>query len=208
MSTCTQTAGWKLAQEKSKETYRIQKELRIGDYMKSPKLCLTCNSVIPYGDRNVKKFCTRSCAATYNNANRKPVESHCIYCGNLITKHGKQYCTLECSQAHWLEIKVNKWKSGLFIRSEYIPDFIRNYMFTKYGNKCQLCGWGEIHPITGRIPLQIEHIDGDCTNHAETNLQLLCPNCHSLTPTYGALNKGKSTRFNRRLARENDRLGT
>jgi 5-methylcytosine-specific restriction endonuclease McrA len=112
------------------------------------------------------------------------------------------------NEAHWLEIKVNKWKSGLFIRSEYIPDFIRNYMFTKYGNKCQLCGWGEIHPITGRIPLQIEHIDGDCTNHAETNLQLLCPNCHSLTPTYGALNKGKSTRFNRRLARENDRLGT
>ena len=202
MSTCTLTTGWKLAQEKTKCTYRKQKDANVLNYMNAPKLCLSCNVVIPYDDHNVKKFCSRSCAATYNNTNRKPVESNCIYCGNKIVNHGKQYCTTSCSQAHWLSIKINNWKLGIFIHSEYIPDFIRNYLFVQYDSKCQLCGWGEVHPITHKVPLQIEHIDGDCTNHAEKNLQLLCPNCHSLTPTYGALNKGKSTRFNRRLARE------
>ena len=35
--------------------------------------------------------------------------------------------------------------------------------------------------------------DGDATNNSEDNLQLLCPNCHSLTENYGRLN-AKSTR--------------
>jgi predicted HNH restriction endonuclease len=46
-----------------------------------------------------------------------------------------------------------------------------------------------MHPITGNIPLQIHHIDGDATNNKEENLQLLCPNCHTLTENYGSLNK-------------------
>ena len=52
------------------------------------------------------------------------------------------------------------------------------------------CGWCEINPTSGKIPLEIEHIDGNYKNNTEENLILLCPNCHSLTPTYRALNKG------------------
>ena len=37
-----------------------------------------------------------------------------------------------------------------------------------------------------RIPLEIHHIDGDCTNNKMENLQLLCPNCHSLTSNFGS----------------------
>jgi 5-methylcytosine-specific restriction endonuclease McrA len=40
------------------------------------------------------------------------------------------------------------------------------------------------------MPLHIDHIDGDSENHNESNLTLLCPNCHSLTSTYGKLNNG------------------
>lgn len=60
-----------------------------------------------------------------------------------------------------------------------------------------LCGWNEVHTITGKVPIQMEHIDGNSTNNRLENLKLLCPNCHSLTPTYGALNKG-SGRKNRK----------
>ena len=70
-------------------------------------------------------------------------------------------------------------------------------MFRKYKNKCQLCGCGETNKFTNRIPLQIHHIDGDCTNNDESNLQLLCPNCHSLTSNFGSLNKN-SKRVDRR----------
>lgn len=41
--------------------------------------------------------------------------------------------------------------------------------------------------------MNVDHIDGDATNNSEDNLQLLCPNCHSLTENYGRLN-AKSTR--------------
>lgn len=49
--------------------------------------------------------------------------------------------------------------------------------------KCECCGivdWNG-KPIT----LQLDHIDGKPMNHLLGNLRLLCPNCHTQTPTYG-----------------------
>jgi 5-methylcytosine-specific restriction endonuclease McrA len=59
-----------------------------------------------------------------------------------------------------------------------------------FGEKCSDCGWSKVHPKTGKVPVQVDHIDGNPSNHSPQNLRLLCPNCHSLTSTYGALNKG------------------
>lgn len=70
-----------------------------------------------------------------------------------------------------------------------ISRYVRRYMFELAGYKCSKCGWAERHPITGNIPLQIHHIDGNCTNNKIKNLQVLCPNCHTLTENFGALNK-------------------
>ena len=85
------------------------------------------------------------------------------------------------------------------VHGGFISFFIRRYIFEKYNSHCCQCGWGEVNKITGKIPLQIHHIDGNCENNKEENLQLLCPNCHSLTETYGILNKGNSKRKNRHL---------
>ena len=60
----------------------------------------------------------------------------------------------------------------------------------KYQCKCSKCGWGEESPFSHTIPLEVEHIDGNFQNNREDNLTLLCPNCHSLTPTYKGANKG------------------
>ena len=49
--------------------------------------------------------------------------------------------------------------------------------------------FGKVNEFTGKIPLEVHHIDGDCTNNKEENLQLLCPNCHSLTENFGSRNK-------------------
>jgi 5-methylcytosine-specific restriction endonuclease McrA len=54
-----------------------------------------------------------------------------------------------------------------------------------------------VHPQTGRIPLEIDHIDGDSGHNTEGNLRLLCPNCHSLTPSYRNLNKGNGRLWRR-----------
>ena len=71
-----------------------------------------------------------------------------------------------------------------------ISHHIRRFLREKYNNKCSKCGWGEINPHTNNVPLEIHHKDGDYTNNDENNLDLLCPNCHALTPTYKAANRG------------------
>lgn len=49
---------------------------------------------------------------------------------------------------------------------------------------CNLTRW-----LDFPIPLELDHIDGNHENNALKNLRLLCPNCHSLTPTYRGKNK-------------------
>lgn len=48
---------------------------------------------------------------------------------------------------------------------------------------CEQCGWAE-RTSDGYLPLEIDHINGDPTDHRLENLRILCPNCHSLTPSY------------------------
>jgi hypothetical protein len=40
-------------------------------------------------------------------------------------------------------------------------------------------------------PIELDHIDGDPNNNDETNLCLICPNCHAQTPTYKGKNAGR-----------------
>lgn len=58
---------------------------------------------------------------------------------------------------------------------------IRKKIFEERGRKCERCGWCEVNPFNGHIPVQIDHINGDNTDHRPENLMVLCPNCHSLT---------------------------
>lgn len=87
--------------------------------------------------------------------------------------------------------------------SQDLPNPIRRYMLDLAGHKCTspTCstpgGWTGINPVSGKTTLTIDHADGDATNNKFENLRVLCPNCHSLTPTFGGLNKG-SGRKNRR----------
>lgn len=55
--------------------------------------------------------------------------------------------------------------------------------------KCEECGWAQ-KSFDGRLPLELHHIDGNGRNNQLENLQILCPNCHSLKPNYrGQKNK-------------------
>lgn len=49
-------------------------------------------------------------------------------------------------------------------------------------NVCEHCGIFEWNGKT--ITLELDHIDGNNQNNLLNNLQILCPNCHSQTPTW------------------------
>lgn len=53
-------------------------------------------------------------------------------------------------------------------------------------NKCEKCGLLPIW-MGEQLTLHLDHIDGDHNNRSIENLRILCPNCHSQTPTYGVL---------------------
>lgn len=53
--------------------------------------------------------------------------------------------------------------------------------------KCEECGWHK-RTADGRIPLELDHINGCVTDNRLINLRILCPNCHSLKPTHRGRN--------------------
>lgn len=132
----------------------------------------------------------------FNKGKISDVKEHiCLNCGEKFIAHrdskGK-FCSNKCQGEYQYKQYVERWKKGEEdgLSGTYnISRQIKRYLFEKYGNKCQKCGWGEENTHTHTIPLEIHHIDGDYANNNENNLQLLCPNCHSLTETYKSHNK-------------------
>lgn len=117
---------------------------------------------------------------------------NCLNCGKEILKTRK-YCDNKCQADYQHKLWVERWKNGeeTGLKGKYqVSDHIRRYLKDKFNNQCSRCGWGKVNPYTGLVPLEIEHIDGNYLNNNEDNLDLICPNCHSLTATYKGANKG------------------
>lgn len=59
---------------------------------------------------------------------------------------------------------------------------LKQHIIDERGYKCESCSlttW-----LNKSITLELEHIDGDRFNNDDSNLKLLCPNCHSQTKTW------------------------
>lgn len=52
---------------------------------------------------------------------------------------------------------------------------------------CSLTRW-----LNSDIPLELHHVNGMSSDNRLSNLRLLCPNCHALTPTYRGKNRSKA----------------
>lgn len=67
-------------------------------------------------------------------------------------------------------------------------------------NRCEICG---LEDWLGKpLSMALHHVNGDGLDNRLENLQILCPNCHAQTDTYGGRN-GHRRRKRGRVAQEN-----
>lgn len=160
-------------------------------YESSPNICKYCKKPIQFintaRETREKEFCNHQCANRYIGKEKikKREKRLCVFCGTELNDSAVKYCSYKCQYQNQQIKFIEEWKNGKHQNGTYkISNRIRKYLFEKYNSQCAECGWSKTNPSTGKIPLEVHHIDGDHTNNSELNLILLCPNCHSLTSTY------------------------
>jgi len=159
--------------------------------------CVKCSVSFP-SDRKNRRFCSSSCAASFNNAGKRknpPIERHCNTCSAVFFRT-KSHRSINLCEKCFLDYEERKW----FYRNKTIKEYVelasvkgkhpswRNShirLFARAWNSsirthpCQKCGYSNhvelchIKPITS-FP---ETATIGEVNAAE-NLLVLCRNCH------------------------------
>lgn len=142
--------------------------------------CVICGGPVLVKSMKAKS-CSKACAKIARRKDREDWEKDCANCGKQCTGTSR-YCD-ECNANEYCPRHES---------TDTIKDAkaLRKFVIHKRGTKCESCTLEEW--LGFPISLEIHHIDGDSSNNAGTNLQLLCPNCHSLTPTFRAKNRNAS----------------
>jgi 5-methylcytosine-specific restriction endonuclease McrA len=104
--------------------------------------------------------------------------------GGSLSNIKKKIQKLKLDTSHFLGQAVGRLKPREQ-RKKRISNsqLLRNKLLKTRINRCESCGLDQwLHKP---IPLEVHHIDGNRRNNKETNLKLLCPNCHRFTDNWG-----------------------
>lgn len=97
----------------------------------------------------------------------------------VIEKHGFDISHFGQSQSTF---DYDRFKYGNAIKAANMIPALVNLR----GHRCENCG--NIEWLGQPITLEVHHKDGDHLNNELDNLELLCPNCHSLTENWRGKN--------------------
>jgi hypothetical protein len=98
------------------------------------------------------------------------------------------------SQEHWNRIAekrnaIYRQKILTLPYSDLKFEQLRKRIFIEQEGKCNCCGISEW--MGKSLTLELEHKDGNHYNNERSNLEMICPNCHSQTDTWRGRNKTK-----------------
>jgi len=155
------------------------------------KICPVCNTIyqVNRNHKYQKTVCSKSCSHSFY-VRRKTVRVKtfiCQTCGKedkRLYGSSNKFCSVACKTTYNQQDVINRFYRGEI----HDRHTLRRALKAERGYNCSQCSisdWNK-KPIT----LQVNHIDGNCTNNMPENLELICPNCHSQTDTFGAKNKG------------------
>jgi hypothetical protein len=142
------------------------------------KQCLKC------GAQHEKSgtYCSRSCANSRIFSDEAKLKKSIALKGKpAFRSHYDKEAQAAKSRQRWLE----KYNATPFV--ELGIENRRRRVFEEQDYCCNKCGISEWQGF--KIPIELEHKDGNSTNNVRENLEGLCPNCHSITDTWRGRNK-------------------
>ena len=165
--------------------------------MEGPMICLCCG-LEHDGSYGSGKYCSRRCANSrkFSEQSKKiKSEKQKKFLENNPEAKQRQLMNLqlkansEIGRAKSTETKRNKLKEQL--RSGEFDNLSvpmqRARILQEQKGCCALCGAPQVwnnQPLS----LELDHISGDRADNRRANLRLICPNCHSQTPTFKSKN--------------------
>jgi len=140
----------------------------MGQIVRGSSCCETCGKTFDFiaTRANTAKYCSRPC---YYKAMRKigsvSVEcKHCGVCFKTSPSRRRVYCSKACINKNSKETFVAKFTT------------VRKAMLRRHLlERCERCGYDAVPEILG-----VHHKDRNRKNNTLENLEVLCPNCHSL----------------------------
>lgn len=187
--------GYLKAKVSMEEQRNNKRKIAIDLFIIKNKKCKNCSTIISY-ERRSNSFCGHSCCALYQNKCRPKLIRLCVYCNKTISnKRGlktRVYCGRACQKIYgWdQKKKIIKKTGGLNFNNRVIKRYL-----IEVSRRCSLClirVWkGE------KVPLILDHIDGNPYNNELKNLRLVCPNCDAQLPTFAGRNRGNGRHYRR-----------
>lgn len=129
--------------------------------MKIKDNCKGCGQEFEHKHWDNKQYCSKEC---YYNKDK--VKANCESCGKEVLKSASiskrntgNYCSRECYDS-----RRKKDLKRLKRSTKYYDDLLSN-------SSCA-CG------VSEKYLLQIHHMDGNHNNNDESNIEVVCANCH------------------------------
>lgn len=171
----------------SNQTRAKEKQERVQTYSATPKICPPCGKPLAYENRNYT-YCSLSCGAAHRVRPRKIKNRiNCQFCSVEATSHkNTKYCSSACQRE---EEYVLKTRPLIMDGKVTISSTLKRFLKREVADACSICTG--THWLGEKLSLQLDHINGNASNNFPSNLRLLCPNCHSLTPSFTGKNRGK-----------------
>jgi 5-methylcytosine-specific restriction endonuclease McrA len=163
------------------------------------KTCPKCGNT----HEKLGKFCSRGCANSRiftEESKEKKRNSGLQYYSNFTSEERKQLHKEKMELYDFVEHQrkvqeKNRAKSWSRPYEEMAHGSLRKRLLHERDYTCEECGIG--NEYNGKpLSLELDHVDGNNSNNKIENLRILCPNCHSQTPTH----RSKNIRHKRLLA--------